>query len=184
MRGYSSAGERMTEAHGVRGSTPRIPTFKMSFSFEFRTVETRKDLARLLTFVRKQDLHYPEYQDWVDRTETEVEMGWKTGVIALSNGHVVGDIIWQPHKEIIFVREIKNLRIHPSVRERYFAKFLIKQAETESRDYHALMLDLREDHPEKRPLMNMLVSMGYEKLYSVNLYDPNIRDIVMVKKAA
>jgi len=156
----------------------------MSFSFEFRTVETRRDLTRLLGFIKKQDLHYPRYRDWIDKTEAEIEMGWKTGVIALSNGRVVGDIIWQPHKEITGIREIKNLRIHPSARERYFAKFLMKQAEAEIRDYHALMLDLREDHPEKRPLMYMLVSMGYEKLYAVNLYDPNVGDIVMVKKAA
>ena len=46
------------------------------------------------------------------------------------------------------------------------------------------MLDLRENHPEKMPLMNMLVSMGYVKLYAVNLYDQNVRDIVVVKKAA
>lgn len=175
----------MTEAHGVLGSTPSIPIFKMTFNFEFRTIETGRDLTRLLEFIRKQNLNYPGYQDWVDRTETEIEMGWKTGVIALSGGYVVGDIIWQPHKEIRGIREIKNLRVHPSVRERYFARFLMKQAEAENRqDYDLLMLDLREDHPEKIPLMNMLISMGYEKLYAVNLYDPNVRDIVMVKKAA
>ena len=156
----------------------------MTFSFEFRTIETRRDLSRLLTFIRGQDLHYPGYQDWVDKTEAEIEMGWKTGGIALSNNHLVGDLIWQPHKELRAVREIKNMRVHPSVRGRYFARFLMKQAEVEGEDYQELMIDLREDHPEKRPLMNMLVSMGYEKLCAVNLYDPNVRDIVMVKKAA
>ena len=156
----------------------------MSFNFAFRTVETRKDLLRLLDFLRVQDLNYPKYQDWVSRTEAELNMGWKTGVIALDCNQVLGDIIWQPHKELKGVREIKNLRIHPSVRERYFARFLMKQAEAEGRNHHELMLDLREDHPEKRPLVNMLVSMGYRKLCAVNLYDPNIKDIVMVKKAA
>jgi len=153
-------------------------------NFQFRTVESRRDLTRLLEFIRQQDLNYPSYQDWVARTEAEIEMGWKTGVIALSNNLVAGNIIWQPHKELKGVREIKNLRIHPSVRERYFARFLMKQAEVEDRDYHELMLDLRENHPEKIPLMNMLVSMGYVKLYAVNLYDQNVRDIVVVKKAA
>jgi len=156
----------------------------MSFNFAFRTAETRKDLLRLLDFLREQDLHYPRYQDWVARTEAETEMGWKTGVIASSNGHVVGNIIWQPHKELEGVREIKNMRVHPAVRERYFARFLMKQAETEDRNYQELMLDLREDHPEKIPLINMLVSMGYTELCAVNLYDPNVRDIVMIKKAA
>ena len=138
----------------------------------------------LLDFIRLQDLNYPNYQDWVSRTESEIDMGYKTGVIAMSNRVVVGDIIWQPHKELPFVREIKNLRVHPAVRERYFARFLMKQAESEDKGKHdSLMLDLREDHPEKGPIMNMLLSMGYQKLCAVSLYDPNVMDIVMIKGA-
>jgi hypothetical protein len=153
----------------------------MGFDFSFRTVETRKDLSRLIDFLRRQDLNYPGYQNWVARTEAEIEIGWKTGVIALSNDLIAGDIIWQPHKELKGVREIKNMRIHPSIRGR----FLMKQAEAENREdknYQVLMLDLREDHPERAPLINMLMSMGYKKLCAVNLYDPSIRDIVMTKK--
>ncbi len=157
----------------------------MSFDFRFRTVENRRDLLRLLDFLRVHDLNYPNYQDWVSRTEAEIEMGWKTGVIATGNGLVLGDVIWQPHKEIPRIREIKNMRVHPSFRERYFARFLMKQAEAEKReDYDVLMCDLREDHPEKRPIITMLTSMGYEQICAVSLYDPNMRDIVMMKKAA
>ena len=158
---------------------------EMSFNFEFRTVESRRDLVKLLEFIRIQDLNYPNYQGWVSRTEAELEMGWKTGVVAVSNGVVLGDIIWQSHKELPRVREIKNLRVHPVVRGRYFARFLLRQAEIENRrDYDSLMLDLREDHPEKIAIIDILVAMGYEKLYAVNLYAPNIKDIVMLKNAA
>ena len=157
----------------------------MSFNFEFRTVETRRDLLGLIDFIRMQDLHYPNYQDWVSRTEAEIDGGWKTGVLAISNGFVLGDIIWQPHKELPRVRELKNMRVDPSVRERYFARFLVKQAEAEGRgSYDTLMLDLREDHPEKRPLMYMLISMGYNEMAAISLYDPNVRDIVMIKNTA
>ena len=157
----------------------------MTFNFAFRTVETRKDLLRLIDFLRIQDLNYPNYQDWVSRTEAELDNGWKTGVIALDCNRVLGDVLWQPHKQLPRVREIKNMRVHPSVRERYFARFLMKQAEVEDKEnFDSLMLDLREDHPERRPLMNMLVSMGYTKLCAVNLYDTNVRDVIMVKRAA
>ena len=157
----------------------------MTFDFRFRTIQSRNDLLRLLDFLRRQDLNYPNYQDWVSRTESELEIGFKTGVIALDGCRVLGDIIWQPHKELPRIREIKNMRVHPNVRERYFARFLMKQAEAENRgSYDALMCDLREDHPEKAPLIKMMVSMGYEKICAVNLYDPNVRDIVMMKKAA
>lgn len=155
----------------------------MSFNFGFRTIENKKDLLSLIDFLRLQDLNYPNYQDWVLRAEAEIEMGWKTGVIAVSKGFVFGNIIWQPHKEIPKIREIKNMRVDPSVRDRYFARFLMKQAESERReDYDMLICDLREDHPEKRPLMRMLTSMGYEQINAVNLYDPNVRDLVMIKK--
>ncbi len=155
------------------------------FNFQFRTVETRRDLARLTDFLRVQDLNYPNYQDWVERAIAEIYFGYKTGVIAVSNGFVLGDILWQQHKELPRIREIKNMRVHRSVRERYFARFLMKQAEAEDkRSYDIMMCDLREDHPEKIPLIRMLTSMGYRKIHAVNLYDPNVRDIVMIKKAA
>ena len=156
----------------------------MGFDFSFRTVEARSDLLKLLDFIRSQDLKYPNYQDWVSRAESDIETGWKTGVIATNGSMILGDIIWQPHKELPRVREIKNMRVHPSVRSRYFARFLMKQAEAEKReDYDELMLDLREDHPEKKPLIYMLTSMGYRELAAVCLYNPNVRDIVMIKDA-
>ena len=153
--------------------------------FQFRTIQDREDLVRLIGFIREQSQGYSNYQDWVSRTEAEIDMGYKTGIIALNCNHVVGDIIWQPHKELPRIREIKNMRVHPSVRGRYFARFFMKQAEAENPgDYDELMLDLREDHPDKIPLMRMLTSMGYEKIFAASLYDSNVKDIVMVKKVA
>ena len=154
----------------------------MSFDFTFRTVETREDLSRLLEFIRSQNLNYPRYQDWVSRTESEIEGAYKTGVLAISNGFVVGDLIWQPHKELPKVREIKNLRIHPLVGRRYFASFLLRQAENEPGAFHELMVDFREDHPEMSLLERMFILTGYDRICTVNLYDPNVRDIVMIKK--
>lgn len=156
----------------------------MGLDFTFRIAETEKDIFKLIDFMRKQDLNYPNYQDWVSKSELEVKMGWKTGIIAISNGYVIGNVIWQPHKEIKEVREIKNLRIHPEFRERYFARFLMKQAEVENKDYSILMLDLREDHPDKNPLVYMLTSTDYKKNQVTNLYEPDIKDIVMIKKVA
>ena len=157
----------------------------MSFNFQFRSVEDGKDIERLVNFLMVQDINYPNYQDWVEKARAEIIMGWKSGVIAVSNGIILGDVIWQPHKELPRIREIKNMRVHISVRKRYFARFLMKQAEAEGRkDYDLLMCDLREDHPEKKPLIRMLTSMAYRELYAVNLYDPGVKDIVMIKKAA
>lgn len=154
----------------------------MTFNFGFRTVESAQDLGRLLDFLRTQELNYPEYQRWVERTEYEIWTGYKTGVIAVSNGLIVGDAIWQQHKELPDTREIKNIRIHPSVRERYFASFLLRQAETDGQGFSSLVLDYREDHPDREALSGVLISMGYQKLFTANLYDPTVRDVVMVKQ--
>ncbi len=53
-------------------------------------------------------------------------------MMSFSEGILVGDLIYQLHKEISNLLELKNIRIHPSIRNRYFAFFMLKQIEKEN----------------------------------------------------
>ena len=79
----------------------------MPFNFNFRTPDTTQDLRQLVNFLMKQDLGYPRYEEWVQRSEHEVEKGDKTPILAFSDGQLVGDVIYQPHKQLPRLREIK-----------------------------------------------------------------------------
>ena len=151
----------------------------MGFNFTFRLMESRKDLETLLDFLMKQSLGYPKYEAWVQRAEHEIKRGYKTAILAFSGGFLVGDLIYQPHKDLPRTRELKNMRIHPNLRRRYFAHFMLKQAEVESReDYDLILCDVRSDQPA---VINLMKLFGYTSLVTTCLYNRNMQDVIMVK---
>jgi len=151
----------------------------MGFNFTFRHVGDRNDLVLLVDFLMKQRLGYPNYEDWVQKAEGEIEGNYKTAILAFSGGNLVGDLIYQPHKDISRIRELKNMRIHPQVKGRYFSLFMLRQAEVENReDYDSIICDL---HANQRPIFNVLRLMGYSPLTTAPLYDLNVPDTIMIK---
>jgi hypothetical protein len=151
----------------------------MGFDFSFREVGDFRDLRMLVDFLMKQSLNYPNYEDWVQRAECEIESGSKRTVLAFSGDHIVGDVIYQAHKELQRVRELKNLRVHPDVRNRYFAKFMLRQAEVEKRtEYDMLVVDAPAERPD---IVGFFVSSGYRPVITKSLYDNSSEDVVLVK---
>ncbi len=152
------------------------------FDFTFKTLSSNRDLKKLVDFLMVQDLgdsRYPNYEDWVQRCEYELDIGYKTAVLAFSYGKLAGDLIYQPHNEMPSVRELKNLRVDPNYRERNFARFMLRQAEVEdSRSFDLILCDVRAS---QRPLIYLLTSLGYRTIQTVSLYEPNTLDVVMVK---
>ena len=128
-------------------------------------------------------MSYPSYDDWVCKVRQEIESGWKKSILAFSDGVLVGDLVFQPHKD--FPKEfleLKNLRIHPEVCERYFGVFMLKQAEAEARGrYQGIICDVRSN---QHSMINLLEFMGYKELCRAPLYDANVEDVVFFKLAA
>lgn len=148
-------------------------------NFNFKTIQNTRDIKGLIDFLMKQSLNYPGYEDWVQRTESEIDIGYKKAILAFSYGHLVGDLIYQPHKELPRVREIKNERIHEDFRNRYLANFMLRQVECESpEEFDVLICDVREDREAE---ISMLRRFGYTQLATRSLYDPNIQDIIFIK---
>lgn len=145
----------------------------------FRTPDSTQDLKQLVDFLIKQDLGYPQYEDWVQRSEHEIDRGYKVPILAFSDNHLVGDLIYQPHKQLPRVWEIKNLRIHPEWRGRAFAHFMLRQAEVEAGDqYDAIVVDARTD---QKDVIGLFLHEGYIPLGQRTLYDSNAVDVIMVK---
>ena len=136
----------------------------MAFDFEIRTVDSTKDIKQLINFLVRQDLGYPRYEEWVQKVEYEIDIGYKIGIAAFSNGHIIGDLVYQPHKELHGVREIKNLRIDPNFKRRDLAHFMLRQAEVEDfNEYESIITDVREDREEA---INFLRFCGYIPLFT------------------
>ena len=152
----------------------------MPFYFSFRDISGTRSINQAVNFLARQSLGYPNYSDWIEKAETELLTGIKKGVIAYNNGILAGDIICQSHKDLsgaLNVLELKNIRIHPEVRGRRFASFMLRQAEIEF-PHDLILVDARKD---QRDMINFLFSEGYKPIASSNLYEPDVGDIVMAK---
>ncbi len=147
--------------------------------FRFRDAQTRRDLQRLTDFLISQDLGYPSYVQWVERARAEIESGWKNVVLAFCEGYLVGDLISQPHKEIPRFLELKNMRVDPRFRNRYIARFMLRQAELDfGAGKDAIICDAPANQPE---IIEFMESCGYSPLIALPLYNRNRLEVVMLK---
>ena len=152
----------------------------MPFNFQFRHAEERKEIDQLSRFLLLQPLGYPNYGDCVERARTELLSGGKSCILAFSDGVLVGDALYQKHKQFPRVREVKNMRVHSKLQGRYFGVFMLKQAEAENpQDYDAVITDIRSDNLS---VLNMARFCGYEELLRTPLYERNAQEVVMIKK--
>jgi len=156
----------------------------MGFRFSFRTVESSIERTLLEPFLRAQALDYknPDYQDWVSKTMAELRQGTRFGVIAMSDGRIVGNLVYKEHDSLPGTVELRNMRIHPQVQGRSFASFLIAQAETHARNngLQYVLGDVRADRTDVLDLF--LRKLGYSVLEKgVSLYGDSREDVVMIR---
>ncbi len=146
--------------------------------FEFTDIQSRNELSQLIDFLHKQNLNYPNYETWVQRTESEIDSGYKKTILAFSDKIIVGDLIYQQHKTSPGFLELKNMRVHPAFNNRYFARFMLRQAEAENQNYDAIICDAPSEFPE---IVRFMESCGYFPILSKPLYDNREPEIVMIK---
>ncbi|MBS3144825.1 GNAT family N-acetyltransferase [Candidatus Woesearchaeota archaeon] len=146
-----------------------------------RAVTDERELKKLRGFLLSQALWYPDYERWVEQVcLPDIQTQWKTAFVAYSNGHVVGDIIFQPHKQLPQTREIKNIRIHPRWRRRDLAHFLLRQVEeTDPHSFARIMVDA---DTRVTTMINFLTVTGYRALFTTALYSQHNQDTVFAKE--
>ncbi len=150
----------------------------MPFDFRFRLLEDEKEIRKLKEFLLLQPLNYPNYEDWVEKAVAEIDFGYKESILAFSDNTLIGDLIFQPHKTLARVMELKNMRIHPEFKRRYFGYFMLRQAEAESKNYDMITCDTRSDRID---ILNLLRLCGYREVSRIPLYNSNTEDVIMSK---
>jgi len=151
----------------------------MPFNFQFRLAEDRKEIDKLASFLLLQPFNYPGYEGWIERARADLLSGYKSCILAFSDGSLVGDLIFQPHKQFSPIRELKNMRVDPKLQGRYFGMFMLRQAEKENPAFfEAIICDTRSDRVD---VVNMLRLLGYQELLRAPIYEKNVEDLVMYK---
>ncbi len=152
----------------------------MVFEFLFRQIDSSRDIRELIDFMARQPLSYKEYDAWLQRSEPELHAAYKQAVLAFSDRRLVGNAVYQMHKQLPGVLEIKNLRVDERVRRRDFGHFILKQVEQEARKagYDLIMIDARAS---QRDVLSLLLFSGFHELARASLYDSNEQDVIMTR---
>ena len=152
----------------------------MSFNYSFVSVEDKKRADALIKFLAYQDLGYPRFDEWREKVRWQIIQGDKKAILALSNGVIVGDGVYQRHKTLPGVIEVKNVRILPDFGLRGFARFVFRQIELDALEMEAygLIGDVREDQVETRAALR---NMGFREVAGLSLYDSSCLDVVIFK---
>jgi ribosomal protein S18 acetylase RimI-like enzyme len=158
----------------------------MTFNFSFHSLEDAREIRTLLDWMLPYDLGYANWNDWLGRIEGELFLGYKQACLAHVVEHgdrrLIGYLIHQQKKgkgNELF-EEMKSARVDREFQERHVMSFMLKQAEVEARKAgrQFAILDVRE---EKKGVINLLLRHGYKIISAQNLYQPDKRDLVMVK---
>jgi len=104
--------------------------------FLFTTSETVRRADELTDFLRGPRLwvprsDYPDFDDWLSRAHAQLRSEEKRAVVALDRGQVAGAVLYQAHRSLPGVLELKNISVRPDVRGRYLAAFMLRNAEIE-----------------------------------------------------
>jgi hypothetical protein len=153
----------------------------MSFYFTFTTLEDIKELKLLINFMASYNLGYPHYDGWIQKTENQLERGDKQAILAFNEGKLVGNLVYQVCRDngLGNLREIKNCRIHPKMKDRYFATFMLKQLYTESKEkFDGLICDVRANQEET---YNFLICNGFIPITKIQLYEKNMDETIMFR---
>lgn len=152
----------------------------MGFNFNFRQIDSTQDIGKLINFMARQPLNYPGYDGWLQRSEPELHMAYKQAILAFSDKTLVGDAVYQKHKQLAGTIEIKNLRMHEEIRRRDFGHFILKQIEVEAikLGYELMVADARASQTD---VISLLKFSGFREIARAPLYGSNEEDVVMGK---
>ncbi len=153
----------------------------MSFYFTFTTLQDIKQLRILVDFMASQDLDYPHYDAWLQRAENQFEREEKSAILGFSERKLVGDLVHQVCKDsgLGNLREIKNARVHPELRDRYFMSFMLRQLYVECKnDYDGLIVDVRANQTNT---YDFFISQGFIPIMKIPLYETSMNEIVLFK---
>jgi len=74
---------------------------------------------------------YPDHLAWLQKVHRELKSEDKRALLTLARGNVVGAIVYQRHRALPGVLELKNITVRPDERGRHIASFLLRNAEIE-----------------------------------------------------
>lgn len=124
---------------------------------------------------------YPDFVDWLHKAHGELRSGAKRAVVALERQEVLGSVIYQPHRALRGVLELKNISVRPDARGRLLASFLLRQAELAGQAM-GLTTVLVDAKARNEGIRRFLLSQRFRTAGTTDLYGLGAGDDVVYTK--
>jgi len=146
--------------------------------FRFTNEHSSTDVANIVDVLRQPRLwiptekDYPNYTNWLDKTEDRIVSGDKRAMAAYMGKKAVGTVIYQRDPTQPTSLEIRNISVSPDARGRYIGGFLLRNAEIEAAQNDFLgveqyVIDTKVDNGE---MIAFLQTHGYSIQAIADLY--------------
>lgn len=158
--------------------------------FRFTTDESVRRADEVADYLRGPRLwiprtDYPDFEEWLSRAHSQLKREEKRAVLALDSGRIAGVVLYQEHRGLPGVLELKNISVRPDVRGRHFAAFMLRNAEVEGvRDFgtRSVVVDAKSGN---RGIRSLLLGAGYRPSSVIDLYGLDSgKDVVYSKTTA
>ena len=136
-----------------------------------------EEIRQLYDFIKACPLDYPNYLTWVDKCFIELEQGYKKAFAYKINDNIVGNIIFQMHKEYPHVLELKNCRVEPEYRRQKIFTELYNLVEKYARDYGFKSI-ICDTHSDNTIMIKTMEALGFKRKGEETLYSPRLETIL------
>lgn len=144
----------------------------------FRQADSETELRAVVDFMSRAPMHYPRYEEWLERAEAQMFAGTKHVLICRCDSRLAATLTWQTHPKEPFTAELKNMRVLPEYRGLDIGRFLLKAFERDARATHSLA---RCDMGTGNGNAAFFVRHGWRQVDLLDLYGSGARDVMMVK---
>ncbi len=156
--------------------------------FRFTTGESVRRADEIADYLRGPRLwvprtDYPDFDEWLLRAHAQLRNEEKRAVLALDRGRVAGVVLYQAHRTLPGVLELKNITVRPDVRGRHFASFMLRNAELEGSADFGCSTAVVDAKAGNRGVRHLLLGAGWRPAGTSDLYGLGAgRDVVYSKR--
>lgn len=130
------------------------------------------------------DQDYPNHNEWLEKTEHQLQTGMKRAMVAYIENTAVGTVIYQRNPVNHSELEVRNISVEQAARGRFIGSFLLKNSEIEavSNDFPGVKEIVVDTKVTNREMIRFLTDHGYDVKEVVDLYGLGAGlDVVLTK---
>jgi ribosomal protein S18 acetylase RimI-like enzyme len=115
---------------------------------------------------------YPDFDEWLSKTEAKIQDSRKRAMLAFHGGKAVGAIVYGRHETEPGMLAIRNISVEPEASGRYVASFLLRNVEVEARDhdYAGVNQAIVDTKTVNNSMLLFLARHGYQIQEITDLY--------------